>query len=62
MTYDQVRAEAQKLCNADGFDRGIEKDFFGGWYVRLLPAPKNRYGCELMCEVIRPENNRSAYK
>lgn len=51
--YKLVRAEAQGLCNADGFDRGIEPDdLYKTWRHFLLPEKHDRYGHEVTCEVV----------
>lgn len=53
--YSEVRAEAQKKANEYGYDYGVEKDFFG-YRCFMLPEKKNRYGHEIYCEVVHPEN------
>jgi hypothetical protein len=53
--YESVRKDAQARCNADGFDRGIERDHFGAYHHFMLPQRKNRYGHELRCEVVMCE-------
>jgi len=51
--YRTARAEAQRLADADGYDRGIEaNDLMKEWRVFMLPQKRNRYGHELRCEVV----------
>lgn len=51
--YRAARAEAQRLADADGYDRGIEaNDVMKDWRVFMLPQRKNRCGHELRCEVV----------
>lgn len=53
MKYRAARAEAQVAANADGFDRGLERnDLFKSFRVFLLPRRENRYGFETRCEVV----------
>lgn len=54
--YRATRAEAQALCNADGFDRGVEfNDLLKTVRHFMLPNAVNRYGHELCCEVVMCE-------
>lgn len=54
--YREARAQAQAEANADGFDRGIERnDLFKSFRVFMLPQRQNRYGHELRCEVVSSE-------
>ena len=56
-SYEAARAEAQKTANATGMDVGLELNpIFKTWSSRLLPRRENRYGHELRCEVVSPEN------
>lgn len=56
LEYKRVRAEAQSLCNKDGFDRGMEpNDLYKSWRHFMLPEKHNRYGHEVMCEVVMCE-------
>lgn len=55
--YLYVRARAQEEANADGFDRGIERnDMFRSFTYRMLPRKENRYGHETRCEVVSCED------
>ncbi len=55
--YYEARAQAQTLANADGFDRGVERnDAFKYFAVFMLPQKSNRYGFELRCEVVSCES------
>lgn len=55
--YRAARERAQALANELGFDHGIEaNDVFRDWRVFMLPRRENRYGFELRCEVVHPEN------
>ncbi len=55
--YTQARSEAQRLANADGFDRGLERnDLFKSFHTFMLPQKQNRSGHELRCEVVSCEN------
>jgi hypothetical protein len=49
--YEAVRAEAQSACDADGFDRGMTRETYGHWFMRL-PAKQFRGGGELLCELV----------
>lgn len=54
--YRTARAAAQAAANADGFDRGLERnDIFKSFHVFMLPQKANRYGFELRCEVVSCE-------
>jgi hypothetical protein len=66
-TYEEARAEAQRLADELGMDVGVEApsefcrpgvtrlpEYFRTWNVRLLPGPKFRQGWELRCEVVHP--------
>ena len=55
MRYQEARAEAQRQANADGYDRGIVRDAFGGYAFSMLPQKKNRFGRDLSCEVVSCE-------
>jgi hypothetical protein len=52
MTYEEAKAEAQRAADLMGFDYGIEKTFFGGYRVFMLPCKLSRRGFELRCEVV----------
>lgn len=55
-SYEIVRAEAQARANETGRDFGVEfNPLYKEWSFMGLPNPENRYGCELRCEVVRPE-------
>ena len=57
--YREAREKAQAEANADGFDRGIERnDLFKSFRVFMLPARLNRYGFEVRCEVVSSEDLR----
>mgnify|MGYP001546656747 CR=1 FL=1 len=54
--YLAARAEAQREANADGFDRGLERnDIFKSFRAFMLPQKRNRYGFETRCEVVSCE-------
>lgn len=54
--YKAAREIAQRDANADGCDRGLERnDVFKYFRVFRLPQKKNRFGFELRCEVVWPE-------
>lgn len=54
--YRETRASAQAEANADGFDRGLERnDLFKSFTYRMLPRRENRAGHELRCEVVSCE-------
>lgn len=61
-TYEEARAFAQQRANASGISQGLEKNTalpgYGPWVVHILPRKENRYGWELLCEVVDPENLR----
>lgn len=58
--YAAARAEAQRQCNADGYDRGIEwNDFMKEVRSFLLPRKHNRYGHETLCEVVMTERQNA---
>ncbi len=53
IAYRAARAMAQASANADGFDRGIERnDIFKSFSVFMLPRREHRRGHELRCEVV----------
>ena len=55
-SYDETRAVAQKVANETGLDVGMERDeLYGNWYFRVLPQKRNRFGRELLCEVVSCE-------
>jgi hypothetical protein len=55
--YSDARAEAQRLANADGRDRGLEfNKLFKTYQIVGLPETQNRFGFELRCEVVSCEN------
>lgn len=57
--YETVRAEAQKLANDDGYDRGVEfNDLFQTCRYFMLPQKRNRSGHELRCEVVTADDVR----
>jgi len=60
--YEAMRAEAQSLANKEGWDFIMLRDYFGNYSYRRLPGEGNRYGHELTCEVVRPENNKTPYE
>jgi hypothetical protein len=53
-THEEARAEAQRLSNQDGYDRGLRfNPIFKTYYVFGLPQAQNRYGAsERDCEVV----------
>ena len=54
--YKAARAAAQAEANADGFDRGLERnDIFKTFRTFMLPQKRNRYGFETRCEVVSCE-------
>lgn len=54
--YVTARAEAQARANATGFDHGLSlNSLFKSYEIRMLPQRQNRYGSELMCEVVMCE-------
>ena len=54
--YYERRAEAQARANVTGCDHGLERCFFNDYMIHMLPRRENRYGFELRCEVVMPEN------
>jgi hypothetical protein len=51
-----ARDKAQAAANADGMDRGLERnDVFKEFRVFILPRRENRTGHELRCEVVSCE-------
>lgn len=55
--YVAARERAQKVANATGMDVGLELNrLLKIWTYRLLPRKENRYGYELRCEVVSPED------
>lgn len=58
--YTAARAEAQRQCNADGFDRGIEwNDFMKEVRLFMLPSKHCRFGHETLCEVVMTERQNA---
>lgn len=69
-TYEEARAEAQRLANEaarqvpalaqrGACDWRLEHNpLTKRWTIGRLPQPENRYGFELRCEVVMPEINR----
>ncbi len=69
-TYEEARAEAQRLANEaaratpayaakGGCDWSVEHNkLMKEWVIRRLPLPQNRYGFELRVEVVEPEIHR----
>lgn len=55
MTYAEARAEAQRLANEFGYDYGVEAHVFG-FHHFMLPQARHRFGHELRCEIVHPEN------
>ena len=54
--YRAAREQAQAEANADGMDRGIERnDLFREFRVFMLPRRENRCGHEMRCEVVSAE-------
>lgn len=51
MQYEQAKNEAQTKADESGFDYGVAKHAFG-YSCFMLPQKKNRYGRELLCEVV----------
>jgi hypothetical protein len=51
-TYEDVKAEAQKLADATGFDVGLEANPYTGYSCFMLPQKTHRHGHELRCEVV----------
>jgi hypothetical protein len=55
--YRAARAQAQQRANELGFDHGLERnDLFKTFHIFVLPRRENRFGHELRCEVVSPEN------
>lgn len=55
--YRTARAEAQRAANADGCDRGVERnDLFKTFRTFMLPRREYRNGHELRCEVVSCED------
>ena len=55
--YHKARQHAQLRANETGFDHGLAaNNVMKEWEIRLLPRRENRYGHELMCEVVTCEN------
>jgi hypothetical protein len=57
--YRRARREAQADANRFGRDMGIEKATEYGktvYRVKFLPRADRRFGWELRCEVVTPEN------
>lgn len=55
--YREARQAAQAAANADGYDRGLERnDLFKSFSFHMLPRRENRYGHELRVEVVSCEN------
>lgn len=55
--WKETRKAAQARANELGADQGIERnDFFKTFRTFGLPARQHRYGHELTCEVVHPEN------
>lgn len=53
VTHREARQEAQRRADATGFDHGVwGPDAFGGYSFRALPRRENRFGHELLCEVV----------
>jgi hypothetical protein len=51
--YNEAKARAQALADADGFDRGIEfNDVFKCVSVRMLPQKRHRFGFEARIECV----------
>lgn len=55
MTYTEAREKAQARANELGYDHGVE-EVYDGYTYYMLPAKSYRYGHELRCEVVHPEN------
>ncbi len=56
MNYQSARTLAQEKANRTGRDYGVEKFPNGEFSLVPLPEKRNRYGRELRCEVVYPEN------
>ena len=55
--YKQAHTVAKEKANAINRDYGLEFNRASKEYVIfMLPAPKNRYGHELSCEVVSSDN------
>lgn len=55
--YTEVRGCAQAMANRLGMDVGVERnDLFKTFRTFVLPRRENRYGFELRCEVVSPED------
>jgi hypothetical protein len=53
--YRAARDEAQRKANEFGYDYGLEaNDLFKSFHVFMLPSAANRFGHELLCEVVHP--------
>lgn len=54
-TYQEAVTYARVQATKLGMDHGLER--LGASYrVFILPRPENRYGHELRCEVVRPND------
>ena len=51
--HEDAYKAAVKKAKAANIDVGIEKSD-GGYIIRYLPKPENRYGWDLRCEVVTP--------
>lgn len=51
--YEYARRQANKLQIAHGIEKPTP--FEHAWTVKMLPRPENRYGWELRCEAVEPD-------
>lgn len=55
--YAEARSDAQRRANELGMDHGLEWNaLLGHFMIRLLPQRRHRFGHELRCEVVMPED------
>ena len=56
-TYEETYRAAVLAARQYDCDFGLEYSKLCREYViRMLPNPKNRYGCDLRCEVVRKDS------
>jgi len=60
MNYHEARAKAQTDANQFQRPMAIEK-FYDGYHIKMLPIKSSdRYGWELRCEVVDPDERSEA--
>ena len=60
--YHEVRAAAQAEADQLGFDYGLEfNKLFKTFNAFMLPKRENRYGHELLCEVVYSNNPKPGH-